>query len=573
MRKLCSLLFLFLLACAGLSWQATNLEAQYMVADTGGVILRSLPAPTIPSWVGWGITGVPGVTVRYYWVSAIYPQGETRFQGPLIVTNSNAALTGANYIRLMWYPQPGALSFNVVRTATAAYPATGAILRANVLAPGQQTNDTGAALGAYVTPLRYAPLGYSLDARGQEPTISDLHTGRVNYVRVSSQFPSLQAALNDAGVGGEVFIDQNYTGLTALVLPRRIYVHGLGPQSGAIPGGGTNIVFANVAGSSITVDTPTTQDYVVLEDLTITGANAGTPRGLDLTNAGIIFLHRVVMRSFYDAIYGSASPSVHLNNCNISSNLRDGLQLNAASNSWRIQGGLISQNGRYGINVDSGNDNLVQGVRLESNVTQAIRANSDAIHLIANRFENNGVLIDTAATNSFLAGNYYSTAVVTDNSTAVTTTQVDSGFAFLFRPPSSAEIRSDSSVNGANFGVKDIQAQAAGTGPKIALFGVYTAAGGIVQSGTISSANVSGTTGHYDFDMVFSTRLYGAALAEKIRFLTTGGIAMVGVAQANLGAPVNGTIVYCNDCTIANPCAAAGAGAFAKRLNGVCVCN
>lgn len=46
-----------------------------------------------------------------------------------------------------------------------------------------------------------------------------------------------------------------------------------------------------------------------------------------------------------------------------------------------------------------------------------------------------------------------------------------------------------------------------------------------------------------------------------------------GVAFASLGTPANGTFVYCNNCTIANPCAGAGTGAFAKRLNGAWVCN
>ena len=47
-----------------------------------------------------------------------------------------------------------------------------------------------------------------------------------------------------------------------------------------------------------------------------------------------------------------------------------------------------------------------------------------------------------------------------------------------------------------------------------------------------------------------------------------------GQAFANLGTlAINGTITYCPDCTIANPCAGAGTGAFAKRLNGVWVCN
>lgn len=44
-------------------------------------------------------------------------------------------------------------------------------------------------------------------------------------------------------------------------------------------------------------------------------------------------------------------------------------------------------------------------------------------------------------------------------------------------------------------------------------------------------------------------------------------------AFAALGTPGNGTFLYCSDCTIASPCAGAGTGAFAKRLNGIWVCN
>lgn len=44
-------------------------------------------------------------------------------------------------------------------------------------------------------------------------------------------------------------------------------------------------------------------------------------------------------------------------------------------------------------------------------------------------------------------------------------------------------------------------------------------------------------------------------------------------AFARLGTPANGTIKYCNDCAVANPCADGGTGAIAKRLNGAWVCN
>lgn len=58
---------------------------------------------------------------------------------------------------------------------------------------------------------------------------------------------------------------------------------------------------------------------------------------------------------------------------------------------------------------------------------------------------------------------------------------------------------------------------------------------------------------------------------------TTGGFdpqgPFVSYPFASLGTPVNGTVHYCPDCTIANPCAGSGTGAIAKRLNGAWVCN
>lgn len=45
------------------------------------------------------------------------------------------------------------------------------------------------------------------------------------------------------------------------------------------------------------------------------------------------------------------------------------------------------------------------------------------------------------------------------------------------------------------------------------------------------------------------------------------------VTFSALGTPSNGNIVYCSDCTIANPCASGGTGAIAKRLNGAWICN
>lgn len=53
----------------------------------------------------------------------------------------------------------------------------------------------------------------------------------------------------------------------------------------------------------------------------------------------------------------------------------------------------------------------------------------------------------------------------------------------------------------------------------------------------------------------------------------TGGIGFHGLSFSDLGAPQNGTFLYCSDCTFANPCAGSGTGAFAKRLAGAWRCD
>lgn len=65
----------------------------------------------------------------------------------------------------------------------------------------------------------------------------------------------------------------------------------------------------------------------------------------------------------------------------------------------------------------------------------------------------------------------------------------------------------------------------------------------------------------------------GSATVTAAIDAPTGMLNQTGVAFAALGTPSNGTLIYCTDCTIANPCAGSGTGAFAKRLNGIWVCN
>jgi hypothetical protein len=91
----------------------------------------------------------------------------------------------------------------------------------------------------------------------------------------------------------------------------------------------------------------------------------------------------------------------------------------------------------------------------------------------------------------------------------------------------------------------------------------WTAGGGNFIMATSEAIGWAATANPYSG--AFDTKLQRAGAGE-IGFTTP-------VLFAALGTPANGSFCYCSDCTIANPCASGGTGAFAKRLNGVWVCN
>jgi hypothetical protein len=92
---------------------------------------------------------------------------------------------------------------------------------------------------------------------------------------------------------------------------------------------------------------------------------------------------------------------------------------------------------------------------------------------------------------------------------------------------------------------------------------------------------------YFDIDNADHTNgtLYGIDLntdaqdaqAEEVAIFVSGGFdydfRSAGVAFAALGAPANGTFVYCTDCDRATPCGGGANGAFAFRLNGAWDCN
>lgn len=268
-----------------------------------------------------------------------------------------------------------------------------------------------------------------------------------NNIVIASQHPTLQDAIDAAGEGGMLIVDQNYDNLAPLVLPRRFRMTGQGPQGNAW------LAFQGLAaGSAITI-APGGDAYVTIEDLDIEGPYspggfATTARGIDLTGASIVFLRRLVVRGFDVGVYGEGSMSVHADECNVSVSRTDNYLLTAGSNSWRITGGLSSQAARYGINLRDVNDTLIQGVRMESNTTAAIFTNANSTHIESNRFEcwvspensfcqaaTRAVDIGPSATQTTLVDNYYSGIGVVDSSIARTTYRFDNGYPVEISPP------------------------------------------------------------------------------------------------------------------------------------------
>ncbi len=61
--------------------------------------------------------------------------------------------------------------------------------------------------------------------------------------------------------------------------------------------------------------------------------------------------------------------------------------------------------------------------------------------------------------------------------------------------------------------------------------------------------------------------------ADVLGLAGPAGVQLPTILFASLPAASNGVLIYCSDCTKATPCATAGSGALAKRLNGAWDCD
>ncbi len=137
--------------------------------------------------------------------------------------------------------------------------------------------------------------------------------------------------------------------------------------------------------------------------------------------------------------------------------------------------------------------------------------------------------------------------------------------------------QSSASMIGTQYGIATLVENDYGAGVTTAYGNHVSFVGSVVP--TTSYGFYAGTilgTAKFSFfssDATAPSSFAGSTVTPVVNYTTK--INGSGFTFANIGTTLtaNGDMAYCTDCTIANPCAAAGTGALAKRLNGVNVCN
>lgn len=66
--------------------------------------------------------GLPGALNSYYWVQAIYPSGRSVLSSPALAPNIGSVNSGNNFVDIQWNAMPGAIGYDVIKTATDTVP-------------------------------------------------------------------------------------------------------------------------------------------------------------------------------------------------------------------------------------------------------------------------------------------------------------------------------------------------------------------------------------------------------------------------------------------------------------------
>lgn len=252
---------------------------------------------------------------------------------------------------------------------------------------------------------------------------------------------AVQSLIFQLGQTGTLIVDKTCVLDAGLRLPSRFTLKGTGI-------GSAGLLAFDHDGIALSVCQEAPRSYVTIADLDLYGpyrdgdsVDASHSIGIALANQNLIYLTRVRVSDFHDGVIGTNSYSVFINGSNISNNEQDNIRIGYASNSWRIRDGLVSQAGRWGINIlgpgdarplkigrnetwNTSNDLLIDGVRLESNATGGIRSNAYGTRVTNTRLKFNGhgtgatgyhgILVDSGAEQTRLLTNLFSSNCIED---------------------------------------------------------------------------------------------------------------------------------------------------------------
>ena len=391
---------------------------------------------------------------------------------------------------------------------------------------------------------------------------------------------AIQALIDSVADGSEIqFPPAKRCRITGeLTITKGLTIHGITrPSIGDIESNnpvGSTIVLDSTASNAISINTTKT---VMIRNIGIRGQTTATAGALVKITGG----------SYIGALFGSQGTVIE-NSTFYGGDLQ--IQLESAIFP-RIERNILWNAKSVGILIRNTGDND-QGDQSIANNTISLQSTGVGV-----RFESGGgvklinnkilsgiysVVVDrigTVATSDFLiTGN----SLEGFSSAAIFLTRTSGSLGFANIPITGNQIAS--ATNGV-FGINTSLAATFGgitiSGNTFSLIGggVTTCLGidflfGVVISsnyfgctqGVVTGANTTGTVGPNFFNGTTPATGTWTNTRFSLPFPMTFG-------QATASTPLNGSMIYCSDCTIANPCAGSGTGALLKRLNGVNVCN
>lgn len=410
---------------------------------------------------------------------------------------------------------------------------------------------------------------------------------------VTDDTAAIQAALNAAPNGATVVMPAGLFNITGLTISKPVTLVGAGNGRGVNPSSGagqygTELVNTSTGTAAITIAPVGSARLsgVILKDFSVKG---NRDVGGATAGDGIALI--------------SGSGSIESFKC------YDVTSWRAFRDSWRIDGTVFlsdwygclgEEGGQHGLDLASGNpsqlrffggsfsynvgDGVLQAAGSGTSLSSTtVAGNAKGIVVTAGAFKTNGLIDIEANTTSGVevssSGNELLGLNITSpgvNSFVGINVKSGSGrnrYNAIFGTfgTSPTHIKVDAGATGPQFfetavdpNTLTVTAQGVEVFTSSAFFQNIDKAGGLIYGATLQPVTDN------SFDLGQS--------AKRIRFayvnvLTPNQIAWQATLFANLGTPANGTMYYCSDCTIANPCAGGGTGALAKRLAGVWVCN